>query len=104
MSEETNNHNLEKINKKLAFELEKNKIFNENQLFSNIYKENKLKVLFLTLMTTMVPVGLAYGLFYEKRIRKIPFLYQLIVIGCIFKLNKIISIRYLAIGNNTIKF
>lgn len=89
------NSNSKQLTKKQAFELLKSKKFNESQILIKAYKENKLQTLFRSTITTLIPVGLAYGLYYERWIRKIPFVYQIIFIGLIFNINKSISIKYL---------
>lgn len=60
-------------------------IFRKNQKILKDYKENKLFYIGSSSIITATPLIIAYGLFYEKYIRKIPFHVQLGLIIVMYK-------------------
>jgi hypothetical protein len=58
-------------------------------------RENKLLLKFISGLTTILPVSLIYGRFYESLLRKIPFSLQIMGVSMIYliNLNLIVQIR-----------
>ena len=70
------------------------RVFWRKQEIFNDYKNNRLRVLIISSLFTLIPAGIIYGNLYDKILRKVPFSIQIAMIILTFQLNKNIILNY----------